>query len=544
MLGGKRSGSPSLAMNKQAGRNDPCPCGSGKKFKRCHGRPQRGAPVLYIHPAKQAVDFVGAPLGRPYGLIPVGVAALVNELRANGIDVQGVNYPLEKGLNPAFDLRKWLQGTCARVALIDLHWYEHAYGAISVARTCKEVLPHIRTVLGGLTASAFAGDILTGFSEVDAIIRGDAERPLLGLVKELLRVEPGRASPSLSDLDVPNLSYRDGSGVVENALAYCAATVDLDALDFVDLSFLEHHEEYSAHEYIVTDLELARRALATTPFRGRWLCNARGCRYECSYCGGCRGAHQALAGRDGIVTRSPARMVDDLMRLERSGFVQAAMSFDLAELGDAYWQELFSLMRGNGVTIGLYNELFQLPGPEFIQEFVRTVDMTHSSLALSPLSGCEHVRRLNGKRFSNDELFDTLDLLGRHNVPILVYFSLNLPGENEQSLQDTLNLAGRIYDFYPPSLLKILNSCHTLDPLSPMSLYPEKYAVEVGMRTFRDYYAYCRDTQLATPESRTEMHRGFRPVEAHARALSEMADTWDAARQGMESSWWPIPPSW
>jgi uncharacterized protein len=22
----------------KAGRNDPCPCGSGKKFKRCHGR--------------------------------------------------------------------------------------------------------------------------------------------------------------------------------------------------------------------------------------------------------------------------------------------------------------------------------------------------------------------------------------------------------------------------------------------------------------------------------------------------------------------------
>ena len=23
------------------GRNDPCPCGSGKKFKNCHGRPGR-----------------------------------------------------------------------------------------------------------------------------------------------------------------------------------------------------------------------------------------------------------------------------------------------------------------------------------------------------------------------------------------------------------------------------------------------------------------------------------------------------------------------
>ena len=23
-------------------RNDPCPCGSGRKFKQCHGRPQAG----------------------------------------------------------------------------------------------------------------------------------------------------------------------------------------------------------------------------------------------------------------------------------------------------------------------------------------------------------------------------------------------------------------------------------------------------------------------------------------------------------------------
>ncbi|HEY4525910.1 MAG TPA: SEC-C metal-binding domain-containing protein [Candidatus Paceibacterota bacterium] len=23
---------------KEAGRNDPCPCGSGKKYKKCHGK--------------------------------------------------------------------------------------------------------------------------------------------------------------------------------------------------------------------------------------------------------------------------------------------------------------------------------------------------------------------------------------------------------------------------------------------------------------------------------------------------------------------------
>jgi preprotein translocase subunit SecA len=25
-------------VEKQVGRNDPCPCGSGKKFKNCHGK--------------------------------------------------------------------------------------------------------------------------------------------------------------------------------------------------------------------------------------------------------------------------------------------------------------------------------------------------------------------------------------------------------------------------------------------------------------------------------------------------------------------------
>ncbi|MCK9438409.1 MAG: SEC-C domain-containing protein, partial [Synergistaceae bacterium] len=27
-----------VRVEKKVGRNDPCPCGSGKKFKNCHGR--------------------------------------------------------------------------------------------------------------------------------------------------------------------------------------------------------------------------------------------------------------------------------------------------------------------------------------------------------------------------------------------------------------------------------------------------------------------------------------------------------------------------
>ena len=69
------------------------------------------APVaLYIHPAKQAVDLHDTParrkFGRPYGLIPMGVPALVNLLCDNGIPVKGVNFPMEKRLDSSINLRK------------------------------------------------------------------------------------------------------------------------------------------------------------------------------------------------------------------------------------------------------------------------------------------------------------------------------------------------------------------------------------------------------------------------------------------------------
>ncbi len=40
----KKSGT--IHVGKKIGRNDPCPCGSGKKYKMCHGR--KGAPALEL----------------------------------------------------------------------------------------------------------------------------------------------------------------------------------------------------------------------------------------------------------------------------------------------------------------------------------------------------------------------------------------------------------------------------------------------------------------------------------------------------------------
>jgi hypothetical protein len=347
---------------------------------------------------------------------------------------------------------------------------------------------------------------------------------------------------------IPNLIYRSDTivetGIAETPGSYVACTEDLDSLDFVDLDFLEHAREYLVHEYVVTSLPLARQALETNPFLGRWTCTARGCKFHCSYCGGSKESHMLLAGRNGIVTRSPEKVVDDLKRMKENGLIQASLSYDIAILGEEYWRKFFALLRESGVKIGVYNEFFQLPTKEFIDDYARSVVMPQSCVALSPLSGNERVRRLNGKHYSNEALFDILDILSQHRFYLFVYFSLNLPGETRETFEETLEVATSIYDFYPTSLLKILNTVHTIDPVSPMNMYPEKFGIQANMSTFMDFYEYCKQTSQAGPGARTGLYRGFQLSDPNARSLEAMANAWDQTREGRETNWWPVPPSW
>lgn len=524
--------------------------GSHRSARKRHAKPETnggGAPVLYVHPAKQGPGFRAdnSELGRPYGLFPVGLPALVNVLRANGIAVQGVVHPLEMQLDPNFTLADWLnERRGARVILIDMHWYEHCYGAVETARVCKQVLPGAKIVMGGLSASGFWREILETFPFVDFIIRGDAEQPLLALTQLILAAPPGSRLDEAALAQVPNLSFTGSQGIVENPITYTAASADLDALDFASIDFIDHAREYFVHEYIVTDISRARLALQSSPYTGRWITTARGCKYHCSYCGGSKESHKLLAKRFGLVERSPAAVAAEMRKLQEMGVLQASLTYDIAEISPEYWQTLFAEMRAQGVRMGLYNEFFQMPSAEFVKALAANCVQEHSAVALSPLSGNERVRRLNGKHYHNEALFDILDVLAEHNFYLFVYFSMNLPGETLDTYQESLTLAEDIYQFYPHSLLKILNTVHTLDPLSPMNMYASKYGITAGMSSFMDYYEYCRDTGAADPNSRIGLRRGIEMAGRTQADQEKMVAAWEMRRAGKEQSWWPVPPGW
>jgi len=488
-----------------------------------------GLDVLYIHPAKQEVNFrydeyVSSP---PYLLMPVGVIGLANLLREQGLRVEGLNLPLELVLEPTFNLRSWLEERQPqRLVMIDLHWYEHSFGALDAARLCKEVYPEVPVLLGGITASVFAREILEQFPQVDFIIRGDAEEPLR------------RMMAGESPISIPNLAYRDGDTIVENELAYQATPKELDRLDFVDTNFLEHRDAYASMQYSGAGI------IRDASRRGHWLSIGRGCVFDCSFCGGGKAAHKQFAGRNGLILRSVERVIEDIERLQARSIHQVSFSLDPATIGPEYWRPLFKGLQQREVMLGLYNEFFQLPSDEFLQLFTETADLNHSEVAITVLSGDERVRRLNGKFFSNRQLFQVLGWFRRYRVPIFIYFSTNLPGETEQAFVHTIRLARQIVRYYPKELLRMHNMCHTVDPQSPMSLMPDRYGIRVEMHSFMDYYHYCQRTAYARRDIARGSWRGFRDMNRSQYEVEAMARRWDAFCSEEEFRCYRVPWGW
>lgn len=511
--------------------------------------------VIYLHPAKHGATFrasADAPPISPYALMPVGIPGMMNLLRRHGLRVLGLNVFLETLLDLDFDLSTWLRKQGApQLFAVDLHWYEHCFGALDVAQVCKQVHPGVPVVLGGLTASYFAKEILAHFPQVDWIIRGDGEQPLLRLASAL-------CTQGKVDLaEIPNLTYRDDGYILENPCTYCATSEDLDRLDFADMGWLLHAQEYFATEFngpkVIKPVQAspASGAMIKTmaPARasmlwGHWVTVGRGCCFNCPFCGGGREAHAALAGRQGIVERSPSVVAEEIERLGELGVKQVSFNLDPAIMGESYWSSLFGELRRRKLKIGLYDELFQLPERAFFDAFMEVAEPQYSELVISPLSGAEEVRRLNGKQFSNQRLLEALTYLKQQQMPVFVYFSLNLPGENDRTFRQTLRLAEEISRLYPPHLLRMANMLHTIDPYSPMSRDPTAYRIKVEFKSFLDYYRYCRETPAARSNTPLGAWRGYDVENKAMRSLESMARQWDEFCRRQRAQCMPVPRIW
>ena len=163
--------------------------------------------------------------------------------------------------------------------------------------------------------------------------------------------------------------------------------------------------------------------------------SARGCPYHCNFC-------HNTERRVSFFTAS--RTADNIELLFRLGTRQIFIVDDIFTLRASHMANLLHEAQRRGIPLEGRNRFFSHVShlsPEILEQIAR---YRPTQVQIGIESGDDRMLRLMGKPFTSEEAFGKVQLLARMGVRIGALFLIGFPGENEESLRNTLAFANRI----------------------------------------------------------------------------------------------------
>ncbi len=424
--------------------------------------------------------------------MPMGLLGLADYLQKNGVACRILHQGVEWLNNPSGRLEDSLQSVDPRLIALSMHWHQQAYDVIETCKTIRALRPGAFLVLGGFTASFFHDELVRDYACIDAVLRGDAEIPLLQLAR---RLHEGK-----KDLGgVPNLTWRNSRGdVIQNPVTYCGTQEILDGTCFSNMDLLDNYRTYVSH--VTFPFVFVKRLSKESNFK-MVTCRrtlfpitlGRGCPMTCTWCAGSLDPQrQRISFRDKVLFRSHDAVIADIRRAMDYGYQAMYSVFDPTPQpqGQAHLIQLFKRIRQEGLAnkLGWMHEATGLASRELVDEFAQTFSKDFRIIGVSPETGNEQVRRSNkGYYYSNQQLFDMLGYLHKKGVDINVFLTYGIPGENEATLPDTVKMRDEIVRRYGRRHYLAAHPIE-IEPGAPWQMAPEKFGVVTSRRTFTDYY--------------------------------------------------------
>ncbi len=432
--------------------------------------------VIFIHPPRLLQPDYGKNIKFRRGsfiFIPMGVFAIADFLEREGFGVRIINYPLEQYLNYDWKLEDFLKNINFDVCAIDLHWIHNAHGAIEVAKIVKDVNPNAKVVLGGFSASYYHDQILKYYEEIDGVIRGEGEIPLLKYVQNIYK------NRSLDSN--PNLSYRDHSKQIKvNSLSYTAKT--LDNLNFTNVSLLKNAKQYFQYS----------RKLMGISFN---LPIGRGCPFNCPFCAGGQRAQKSLVGRDNVVLRSPEKVIEDINEIFYKYKVPSIFfGHGTYPANIKYWKKLFRLIQKEKLDISGDLEIWRLPFPKEMWEiFYKTFNSSYSSISISPRTMSTKVHKKIAKicdptfKFPESQINDLIKNANLYQIILRIWLTIGFPFQTRFDILKDFTFAMKCLLKYGKSNLKpitIMSEPYHIFPGSPAHESPESFGIKLKYHSF------------------------------------------------------------
>ncbi|MEM3713398.1 MAG: radical SAM protein [Nitrososphaeria archaeon] len=449
--------------------------------------------IVFLHPPsfydfRKELWFPGpiantVPICTPvFMMFPIGFISMGAYLEDNGVKVRIVNIAERMFIDNNFDVEDFLKRLSSNIYAIDLHWIVHAQGAIEIAKICKKYHPESIVLLGGLTSTYFAKEIIRNFHFIDCILKGEGEYAILKLIHNVSKFDKINAF-----YHTPNLIFIDKN---KNTIIETETMETVDTIDHFDFTRLRL-------------VEPGTRAL-TPPFSKSKIWSlpiCRGCVYNCASCGGSNYAYKKLMKRERLAFRSPERILEDLMILDEQKVSSVFLFQDPRMGGIKYFERLLNVLKMSKWsyirTVGF--ELFEPIDRSFLNYLIKNKPAENIALTISPESGVEDIRRKHGREYSNAELLLTIQYCKRQGISLGVFFMSGLGYETFDTLKETWNFWKKI------SLIEkeVKSESHIfvefgpmifLDPGSLAFDYPEKYGYKIKFKRFNDYYQAIKNS--------------------------------------------------
>jgi len=397
---------------------------------------------------------------------PIGMLTIADYLDRNGYKVLVDNIDERMITSESFNVETHIANLSARVYAIGLHWCVHSQGAIEIAKLCKKQHPEAFVVLGGLTSTIFDEEIVRKYEFVDAVMRGEAEKSFLLLLRAL------EAHQGLEG--VPNLTFRNERGEIKR-VPLMKPSADLDEFEFTRLDLLE-----------------PKGAIFGPGLPPHWsIPVCRGCLHNCVGCGGSAYSYRTYLGREKPAFRSPEKIVQDIRKLHEQGVERIFLFQDPRMGGKAYWSRLLAALQSEKIRLTqLTMELFGPASEEYIRELSKIA--TPIVLTMSPESCVERVRKAYGRNYTNEELLRTIRTCQKYEISVGIFSMIPLPTDTRKTIRETWEIWEQIcltseenggktpvHFAFGPMIL--------LDPGSHGFDFPGRHGYHILFKTLQDY---------------------------------------------------------
>lgn len=428
--------------------------------------------------------------------MPMGLFALANILRENKFDIELIHLDFEQGK----EITEILDFDNIDVVGFDCFWINQGLAVIETAKLIKSIKPEIFIFLGGFSASLFAEEIIKNYPEIDAVIRGDGEIPIVELCEVLNERLSTNVEFNICLNKVQNLVWRYNEDVVLNEFSYVGTSDLVDKLDFASIDLLRNWEEYMILCKFWTRFESFN---SSNLF---FLEVGRGCQFACTFCGGNCEAQRRMNNRKQLMVRSTDSVIDTIIKAKSFGFDAFYAGFEFLD-SDKWYLELFNKIKDKEIQINYVHSSWNLMSESLID--VLSESCNQIIIEISPETGDEEVRKRNKDSrlfYTNAQLEAFLDYVSaKSNIKVQLYFGYFLAFDTKDAVFKTINYIMKLLIKYP-DLLEIEYYNFSTDPGSLLFLYPEKYDVEIKVNTFSSYIKFIKknfvERKVASPDMR------------------------------------------